>query len=266
VKRIVSTVENAHEWGGANGVKGRAKYLAYRRLAKGARVIAVSHDICSRLVRHVGLARSQVQVIPNGVDTVQFQPGRAHGESRAELKLPEDALVVGAVGTLSPVKSHDTLVRAMRQVVSQHPNAYFLIVGRGRQDALKSLAEQEGVANRLVFTGMRRDIANVLSSLDVYVMTSLSEGLSISLLEAMAMERPVIASRVGGNVEVINSPAVGVLYDAGDHRALSRELCGLLTSAERRKAMGLMARRRICQAYDIEAAADAYEALYRELQ
>lgn len=264
VRRIFTTVESVHEWSVARHQKSRLKYAAFRYSARlNSRVIAVSQDIRRALIENVGLSQQLIEVIPNGVDLEVFDPEKAGtGTLRAELGLLDNALMAGAVGTLSPVKCHQTLILAAPEVLRRHPNVYFIIVGRGDQSALRQLAHEQGVGERVIFTGVRRDITNVLASLDVYIMTSLSEGISLALLEAMAMARPVIATNVGGNPEIINSPDAGLLFSAGDHIVLARSIIELLSDSSRRKALGHVARERVRHAYSLSRTIARYEQLY----
>jgi glycosyltransferase involved in cell wall biosynthesis len=265
VRRIFSTVESAHEWVGARHIKDHLKYAAFRYSAHlNRRVIAVSYDIRRALVENVGLDARLIEVIPNGVDVELFDPNKAgFGTLRTEFGLSADALTVGAVGTLNPVKCHKTFILSASEVMRRHPNVFFFIVGRGDQKALRQLAHEQGVAERVIFTGVRRDISNVLASLNVYVMTSLSEGISLSLLEAMAMARPVIATSVGGNVEIINSPDVGLLYSADDCNSLARSIVELLLDRSYRKTLGDRARERVQDAYNLSKTLARYDMLYR---
>ncbi|BAU48031.1 glycosyl transferase [Sulfurifustis variabilis] len=264
LRPVYSTVESVHEWVGPQRLRGRFKHIVARCSSRiNERVIAVSEDIRKALISNVRLPSELVEVIPNGVDTRHFDPSvHGHGSLKAELGLPPRALLIGAVGTLSPVKNHRLLIEAAPEVIKHHPHAYFVVVGRGDQTALRDLARSYGVEQRFFFTGARRDVANVLASLDAYVMTSLSEGVSLSLLEAMAMARPVIATGVGGNVEIVNSRDLGILYPPNDHNALAHAIDEVLTNRPYRELICRNARRRVCNAYSLGVAVDRYQALY----
>src|SRR5438128_496022 len=175
-------------------------------IALGGRIVAVSHELARQLRRDLWLPASQITTITNGV---RYVPA-ARSTLREELNLASEDRLVLAVGNLYPVKGHRFAVEALALLRERHPNLYLAIAGRGETaEALRTQAEELGVARRLHLLGLREDVANVLAGADVFVLPSLSEGLPLALLEAMLSGCPVVASDVG---EVRNALADG---DAG---------------------------------------------------
>ncbi|HVY61832.1 MAG TPA: glycosyltransferase, partial [Planctomycetota bacterium] len=184
-------------------------------------VVAVSGDIALAL-RRAGVAPRKVQVIRNGVDTEVFAPppAAARAEAREALGIPEGALAVGSVGRLVPEKDYPSLVRAAHRLAAGGRAVAVAIAGEGPERARIEAAAAEGEA-RLLLLGPRDDVPAVLRALDVFALPSLSEGLSNTLLEATATGLPCVASRVGGNPEVIRDGANGLLVPSGDVDALA---------------------------------------------
>ena len=176
----------------------------------------------------------RIKVIYNGQDVsppIGLEEKRC---LRAGLGLEEDEQVVGVVGSLYPVKGHEYLLAAIPQVLRFHPHTTFLIVGRGDLRVAEEEAKQRGLEKHVRFLGFREDVSALLSLMGIFVLPSLSEGLSIALLEAMASGKPVIATDVGGNPEVVVDDETGFLVPPRDADALAAKLL-LLLADERYK-------------------------------
>jgi glycosyltransferase involved in cell wall biosynthesis len=171
-----------------------------------------------------------------------------------------DRLVVGMVARLDPIKDQATLIRAFAAVAREHPQAELWLIGDGaRAWQLCDLAAAQGVADRVVFWGPRRDIAELLGQMDVFAFsTSRDEGFGIALIEAMAAGLPVIASDVPACREVLGDGAAGVLVPAGEPAPLAQALCSLLGSEEERVAWAGRALDRVAACYDARLCAGAW--------
>jgi glycosyltransferase involved in cell wall biosynthesis len=153
--------------------------------------------------------------------------------------------VVTCVARFHPVKDHPTLVRAFARVAKAIPDARLALVGGGDKAPLLNLVTELGIADRVVFPGVRRDIPAVYAASDLFAMSSKSEGTSVTLLEAMLSERPAVVTDVGGNPEIVDPGVTGLLTPRGDDAAMADALQTLLGDPVRRREMGARGRRRV---------------------
>jgi glycosyltransferase involved in cell wall biosynthesis len=167
-----------------------------------------------------------------------------------------------AIGNLYPVKDHASLIRA----VATLPGVQLAIAGRGQEeDALRRLSAELGTADRVHLLGLRDDVERILEAADVFVQPSRSEGLPLSILEAMAAELPIVATRVGGVAEAILDGQTGHLIEPGEPAALADAMRKILESPDRGAALAAAARRRAEECFSVERMADGYVELYRKL-
>jgi glycosyltransferase involved in cell wall biosynthesis len=230
------------------------------------RLIVPSEAIEAK-VRAEGRSEARFAVIPNGVDLSRFRAPAPACQLRREFSLPRDAPLVGVVARLEPEKGHRYLLDAWPSVLARCPSARLVIVGEGSEaDALHAQARALGpaVAASVVFTGRREDIAAVTADLDVAVLPSLREAQGISILEAMARRRPVIATAVGGIPEVITSGVDGLLVPPADPVALASALGSVLTDAALRERIAEAGYRTVVDRYSIDAQVKRIEAVYDE--
>lgn len=235
-----------------------------RLLARGtARLVAVSEATAQAMVRYQGLRRDRLVVIPNGIPIPTVAPEA--GPVREQCGLSHRAVVIGSVGRLARVKGYDRLLVAFRTLSAELPDAILLLVGDGpERGALERQAEQLGILSRVIFAGFQPEVGGYYAAMHLFVLPSRSEGVALSLLEAMAAGVPVAATAVGGNREILADGAAGwILPD--DETAWPAMLAGILrdsTEPERRVAA---ARERVRTVYNSERTLAAYEALYREV-
>jgi glycosyltransferase involved in cell wall biosynthesis len=201
-----------------------------------------------------------VTQVYNGIDTETYAPGSAMALRKA-LDLPAGAPVVGTVGRLDPIKDHRTLLEAFDAVRRRRPRARLLVVGDGAERRLLESAAGEGVR----FLGTRPDVPELLRVMDVFVLPSINEGISNTLLEAMASGLPVIATRAGGNPELVDHQRTGLLTPVGDARALAEAIGRYLSDGELRAAHGREARKEAVQRFGGEGMVKAYERVYRRV-
>lgn len=193
------------------------------------RLIVVSRAIEQKLVdeRRVG---PPVSLIYNGVDLERYDQQEAFGLLREEYGMAPDALIVGVIARLEPEKGHPTLLEAWPKVLERVPNAWLLVVGEGsRREALEAQARELGIEDRVVFTGLRDDVPAVTAALDVAALPSYREAQGLSILEALALSRPVVATTVGGIPETIEDGVTGLLVPPHDADALAGAIIRLLT-------------------------------------
>ncbi len=248
------------------------RYKLLRRAAAPlvSRYIAVSRDLAGWLRDTVGVSAKKIRQIYNGVDCAKFHPRDA--SSRAILPpgfADADSVVYGSVGRMAEVKDYPTLVRAfirLHQIDPHGARARLVIVGEGgaRQTCLDLLAAA-GLAHRAWLPGERHDIAQCLRSFDVFVLPSLNEGISNTVLEAQASALPVVATKVGGNVELVQDGVTGCWVTPGDSEGMAHALHAYLAKPQQIAAHGALARSRVAQQFSIPAMAAAYAGVYDEL-
>ena len=227
---------------------------------------AVSEQLRRDLVSHLGVCEGRFEVIYNGVDVARV--ARAdRASARRALGAAADELVVGSVGRLVPVKNYGLLVRAFARVAGATARPMRLVlIGDGPERAsLAAAAEAHGVAARTALLGHREDVAELLVGLDAFVLPSVSEGMSNTLLEAMAAGVPVVASDVGGNREIVADGRSGLLFASGDEAQLAAHLRGLLEDPGRRAQLGSAGHDRVVREFSMNAMIRNYEALYERV-
>lgn len=226
------------------------------------RVVAVS-DSSRVLLEREGVPSRRIVTIHNGIDTAPFLERMNRTVLRARLGFASEQPLVGIVARLDPVKNHVSLLRAMAQIIREYPDACLLVIGDGPlRGALERLARELGVAEHIRFLGIREDVPDLLAMLDVAVLCSLGEGLSMTLLEQGAAGVPVVATDTGGNPEVVEHGRTGILVPVGDDGALARAICDLLAAPDSARAMGEAGRLRILEEFAIERMATRYASLY----
>lgn len=238
----------------------RASYvLADRVLANSPAVASLLHE-----AEHVGQGR--VAVVPNFLDAAAFtDPGGAwRAAGKQELGIPADALVAGSVGSLSPIKDNALLVRAVAALRSEFPNLQLVLAGRdaGSRADLERLAATLEMSDRIRFAGERPQHPSAHYLFDVSALTSISEGLPNTVLEAMAAARPVIATRVGAVPDAVAHGTTGFIIPPRDPDALAGALRTLLGNPGLRRELGEAGRRRARDLYSEQVAIGALLALY----
>ena len=219
-------------------------------------VVGVSDDAADFAIRIDRIPKSRVMVIRNGTDLRHF-PFAAH--------CPVDPRAARAicVARLDPLKDHATLLRAARGVADRHPGFVLDIVGDGPERiALEALAHTLSLEPIVTFHGFSHDVAAMLARADVFVLTSLTEGVSLTLLEAMGVGLPVVATTVGGNPEVVVDGETGLLVPPGSPEAVTEALCRVIEGHDMGPDMGRAGRRRVETEFDLDVVVRKYEALY----
>lgn len=208
---------------------------------------------------------SHVHTILNGVDLSSFagpNAGAAAAVRRAH-SIPEDAPVCGIVARLTEAKDHKNLFAAVAIAREMQPALHCLVVGDGElREALERDVTARGLSAAVRFTGARENVRDYLDAMDVFVLSSVTEGLAMTLLEAMAAALPVVATRVGGNAEVVEDGITGKLVPASNPKALAGAITGMLENRDAAHAMGNAGRERVEQRFSLEAMQRQYQAVY----
>ncbi len=209
-----------------------------------------------------GIPKDRFQTICNGVQVTDYIDIPARRPQRNASSGP----VITNIGRLTPQKGQLHLLEAAKLVLEHHPNARFMIVGQGHlHPKLIQRAEALGIVDQVTFAGVRHDIPNILAESDIFVLSSLWEGLPLTAMEAMAAACPVVLTDVGSNSELAKTGVHGLIVPPNDVQALANALLELLEDEERRVTMGLAARERVQQNFNVETLADQHGLLYERI-
>lgn len=222
--------------------------LAYRIVNHSFdKIIAVCEGLREKIIRSEKVRPEKVLTIYNGVD-IHEENGIDKMGLKKSLGLDSDKLTVTMLANLSPVKGHRDLLSAAVKVLEKIKSVQFLLVGaekNGYKELLSEMASRLGIDKQIVFAGFRRDIPQILSISDISVLSSTSEGLSNAILEYMSSGKPVVATDVGGNKELVVNGSTGLLVPARNPEALSQAICTLLYDEKLRRNMGENGRNRV---------------------
>jgi glycosyltransferase involved in cell wall biosynthesis len=229
------------------------------------RVLSVSSTLAQRMATTFGFPLERISTIRNGVDSERFDPVRRE-HARGAMGLCADDVVVGLVGRLEAVKDQARLLEAAAVLATQGLSFRLVIAGEGSLRAsLEQQALRLGLSDRTTFLGMRPDVENVMPALDIFVLCSTSEGLSNTILEAMASGVATVATDVGGARELLDDGVQGVIIPSKDTAALAGAVSGLVRNRDRRLAMGRAARERVQARFTLETMVRAYEQVYEQV-
>lgn len=197
-------------------------------------VVAISEATKDALVKYEFIPRKKTQVIYNGIAPLSRNESEAR-TVREELGIPQEALVAGTVSRLDSVKNQQMMLRAFKTFAETHPDTYLLMVGDGPEKTmLMTLADQLGINDRTIFTGFINRPEHHLLVIDVFLLSSYTEGTSMTLLEAMSLGIPAIATRVGGNPEIVVDGKTGLLTDSGCADSFARAMIQLASDRKLR--------------------------------
>ncbi len=221
-------------------------------------IFAVSNKLKQDLIHHIRIPGEKIEVLYNGVDLSRFDM-RDQAAARALLGISAGQFVIGSVGRLVPVKNYALLMRAVARLDGVH----LVLVGDGPERAsLERLKRDLKLEGRVTLPGHRSDIAELIGGFDVFALTSLNEGMSNTLLEAMAGGVAVVASDVGGNREIVRNGIDGMLFDSDDESALVGIFETLVRDRATKEKFGAAARRRVMDTFDLRGMLERYSALY----
>ena len=229
--------------------------------------VGVSEGMCRAAIRLLGIAPDKIVAIPNGVDLALYDCNRvARAAVRRELGLDSDSLVVGSVGILNRVKNFQLLIQVAKSILNYRSGVQFIIVGDGDQrNKLEMMVAKLGLRNSVILPGFRVDIHRVLQALDIFALTSSSEGFGLAVVEAMASGLPCVTFDVSALDELVAEGQTGFLVKAGDAEGFGVALNRLIVSPELRSGMGQAARSRAETLFPIEFMVQRYNKLYDRL-
>ena len=248
----------------------RKRILANRvLLRRHDRVAAVGEAVRQALIHNEGLSPRRVEVIYNGIPLEQFGTRLTPTDRaavRAEIGLEVEDFALLMVARLDYLKDHATAIRTIEAVAGRCPRARLILVGEGpEREAIESLVTQRDLGEYVRLLGQRGDVSRLMAASDVVLLTSISEGIPLTLIEAMASGLPVVSTQVGGVAEVVADGETGLLAPSGDAAALAEHICCLADDPGRRDKMGRAGRQRAEERFSERRMHDAYAHIYEEL-
>ncbi|MBV1880909.1 MAG: glycosyltransferase [Pseudomonadales bacterium] len=230
--------------------------------------LTVSRALSNELVKRFKAPRKNIKAIINGVDIDKFKPTSESEKVKAKLNLgyTKDHFVVGCVGRLVEVKNYSSLIRSFSKALKARPNLRLVFVGDGpmRQE-LETLADELCVSKKTLFLGRRDNVGYLVSAYDLFIQPSFREGLSNTILEAMATGIPVLATNVGGNPEIVNDGRTGQLFPVGDVERLTEIIIELYDDRKKLSAFSRNSRLDVERLFSLEAMVKSYEKTYLEM-
>jgi len=228
-------------------------------------IISISESTKKAMITYDNFPSRKIKVVLNGVKFENNIKNINISQKRRSLGLDDKSLIVGTAARLDGIKNIPMMLRAFKIVLSQIPDIFLLIAGKGPQeDELKALSSELCISNRIVFLGLRHDLPEIYQLYDVFALSSFTEGISITLLEAMAAGIPTVVTDVGGNPEVVINSKTGYLVSLSDEHAMADKIIELLRDPQKRSLMGQNAAARAHKYFSFNRMLLDYLQLYRE--
>lgn len=232
------------------------------------RVITLSEGLKKELVGLRIAPEEKIEVVHLGLELKKFiKVDTLRDRFKRSINLPADCLLVGIIGRLVPIKGHRYFLEAVKEIQERgQKKVKFIIIGDGElRDELEGYTRELGIEESVIFTGFRSDLPEIYADLDIVALSSLNEGTPVSLIEAMASARPVVATRVGGVVDLVEDGRTGSLVEPADSTGLAQRILELLKDETKRKAMGEEGRGVVYPEYDIKNLVKSIDLLYAAL-
>ncbi|VAW92008.1 hypothetical protein MNBD_GAMMA22-2531 [hydrothermal vent metagenome] len=260
VPGIVNTVHSTNTWMGTvhRIIDKSLSYITDR-------VIACSQEVANVLVNTFNIANKRILVVANGIDFQRFETVNSTRIKEID-SLSDEIIKIVIIGRLHPAKGHLDLIKAITELKSSHSDFHVFFVGEGElQQEIIEKCNENDISDYITLMGQRSDIPSILAKVDIFVMPSHWEGLPMALLEAMAMSKPVIASRVGGIPDVISDGVNGLLINKCDYLSLKNAFQKLLPDTELRNKLGKEAKKTVLEKYSAKNVSQQYELLYQKI-
>jgi glycosyltransferase involved in cell wall biosynthesis len=262
-------------WHGLFATKVRRRGNITKRLFRDVFYGLASHwvdrhvAICTEMYSWLAHISKKASLVPNGISLERFRKDNvgiaALEQTRRLFGVTQASFVVCSVANFRPEKDHVTLLKAAREVIRHRKDSLFILVGDGpTRGDIEKLTQSLGIQQQVVFAGLRRDVEQIISIANVFVLSTHYEGLPYVLCEAMALEKPVIATEVGGCSDVVKE-GVGFLVHPGDYQQIAEKVIWLYDNRERAVEIGKLGRRRVEQHYDLDVWTAKIERLYLDL-
>ena len=229
-------------------------------------IVSVSHDAAKAALQIYRVPKKRLITIHNGVNVEKYSKRLSAvdiQQIKQRIGIGEHDLVIGNVARLSLEKAHDTLLEAFAIIRQNIENVKLVIIGDGpMRGELEAMTVALGVASDVLFLGMRRDIPELLNLFDVFVLSSVTEGVSLTLLEAMSAELPIVATNVGGNPEVVLDEVTGIVVPPENSKSLANAIVRILTNRQVARKMGQAGKKRVIKHFSLECMVRSYEDIY----
>lgn len=226
-------------------------------------LVAISAATAQAMATYDNFPLSRIEVIHNGIDCSSMNPESNNHFKRQELGLDPSCRLLGTAGRLNSIKNMSMMIRGLKLVLQQVPNTYLVIAGQGEErEMLKNLAVELEVNDRIKFIGLRFDLPEIYPLFDVFLLTSFTEGISVTLLEAMASGVPAVVTDVGGNREIVLDGKSGYLVPVNDDGLLAQKVVAVLRDADLATQMGKVAKRQILDNFSMKGMLQAYQKMY----
>jgi sugar transferase (PEP-CTERM/EpsH1 system associated) len=234
--------------------------VLHRKVKK---VVAVSNDLRDRIAESSRTNGKRIAMILNGIDVEKYYRPESRKENRILLGIGPESFVIGNVARLVPLKNHQFLLAVFRELLRDLPNLRMMIIGDGplRED-LESYSRKIGISKSVKFLGERQDVPDLLAAFDLFVLPSLTEGTSITLLEAMASGTPIVASRAGGNSQIIENRKTGLLLPLDKPKAWVATIKSLIVNPDKGRGLSEMAKVEVKERFSLKAMVENYEKIY----
>ncbi len=230
------------------------------------RVITLNSQMQLELARESYLSLAMIQIIANGVDVDHFSPRKDRTTLRSKFGLPNDRFILGSIARLDRVKNHDVILKAFHRIKNSGFKAFLLIVGEGPARAvIQNTISMLGLNADVLLFGFSNCVSELLNCMDAYIQSSFYEGFSNTVLEAMACALPVLATKVGGTVDVISDKREGFFFEPADDRGLASLTIQLINNPVLRRDLGKRGRIRAVDCFPVEKMVNSYQNLYRDL-
>ena len=230
------------------------------------KITVVSKELGNYLIQKVGLPAHKIQTVINGIETRRFAHRPKPVRLLDEFGLSGSCRILGTVARLDEVKDQVSMIKAFQLVLEKYPDSRLFLVGDGSmRQKLSEYIERNGLSSSVTLTGSRKDIPEFLNLFDVFLLTSLSEGTSISLLEAMASGVPPVVTRVGGNLSIVEDRVDGMVVEPKAVEDMSKAIVHLLANDSIRRQFSERAMKKVREKFSIDKMADTYAGIYLDL-
>jgi len=229
------------------------------------KVVAISDHIEKKLLSY-GISKDRISIISNGVDINRFHKNFDRNRIAREMKLDPDSIIIGTIGRLSEEKGHIYLIEAIKRVREVNSNIILIFVGDGQlREMLQNKTAELGLQKHVRFLGIQRDIPKILSLIDIFVLPSLSEGVPMVILEAMAAKKPIIATNVGAIPNILSHNETGIIVTPRDHNGIANAILALLKDPDKLADLGHKAYLKVNNKYSSKIMVKKYIEIYNDL-
>ncbi len=227
-----------------------------------AYITAISSATKDALIQYENFPAKKIKVIYNGLDDTRYLlPPET--DFKKELGLPESARMLGTVGRLDPIKNQKMMIKALRHIRASYPETVLVIIGDGpERHHLESFVSELELSSHVIFTGFREDVHRYFSVMDLFLLTSFSEGTAMTILEAMASSLPMVVTDVGGNPEIVQEGETGFVVPSDDEKSLVDRILYLFENPDMMNKMGQAGRARFDEYFTVDKMVHAYEEMY----